>query len=158
MGLCSLPVIYLGGFPCGSTSKEYACNVKDLGSIPGLGRSPGERKGYSFQYSGLENSMDSPWGCKESDMTEQLSLHFRLWLEVMKIMAAYFKRSHVHTATLSAPNPEAGLHHFTPLPETPGHSWESLDQCLVGHCSFLPSPGAHKFLFVPSQSLFPSPV
>ena len=47
--------------------------------------------------------MDSPWGCKESDMTEQLSLHFRLWLEVMKIMAAYFKRSHVHTATLSAP-------------------------------------------------------
>ena len=63
-----------------------------------------------------------------------------------------------NNATLSAPNPAAGLHHFTPLPETPGHSWESLDQCLVGHCSFLPSPGAHKFLFVPSQSLFPSPV
>ena len=38
--------------------KEFACNVGDLGSIPGLGRSPGEGKGYSFQYSGLENSMD----------------------------------------------------------------------------------------------------
>ena len=47
----------------------------DLGSTPGLGRTPGERKGYPFQYSGLENSMDySPWGCRESDMTEQLLL------------------------------------------------------------------------------------
>ena len=46
------------GFPCGSDDKESACNVGDLGSIPGLGRSPGEGKGYPFQYSGLENSRD----------------------------------------------------------------------------------------------------
>ena len=46
------------GFPCGSAGKESACNVGDLGSIPGLGRSLGERKGYALQYSGLENSMD----------------------------------------------------------------------------------------------------
>ena len=39
-------------------SQSIACNVKDLGSIPGSGRSPGEGKGYSLQYSGLENSMD----------------------------------------------------------------------------------------------------
>ena len=39
-----------------------------------LGRSPGEGKDYPRQDSGLENSMDSPWGRKESDMTEQLSL------------------------------------------------------------------------------------
>ena len=44
--------------PCGSAGKESACNVGDLDSIPGLGRSPGEGKGYPFQYSGLENSMD----------------------------------------------------------------------------------------------------
>jgi len=45
--------------------------VGDLGLIPGLGRSPGEGKGYPLQYSGLENSMDCiPWGHKESDMTE----------------------------------------------------------------------------------------
>ena len=37
---------------------ESACNVGDLGSIPGLGRSPGEGKGYALQYSGLENSID----------------------------------------------------------------------------------------------------
>ena len=46
------------GFPCGSAGKELACNVGEVGSIPGLGRSPGEGKGYPLQYSGLENSMD----------------------------------------------------------------------------------------------------
>ena len=45
------------GFPDGSDSKESACNVGDLGSIPGLRRSPGEGNGYPFQYSGLGNSM-----------------------------------------------------------------------------------------------------
>ena len=58
------------GFPCGSVGKESTCSVGDLGSIPGLGRSPGEGKGYPLQYSGLENSMDSPWSPKELDMTE----------------------------------------------------------------------------------------
>ena len=45
------------GFPCGSVGKESACNAGDLASIPGLGRSPGEGKGYPLQYSGLENPM-----------------------------------------------------------------------------------------------------
>ena len=46
------------GFPGGLAAKESTCNVGDLGSVPGLGRSPGEGKGYPLQYSGLENSMD----------------------------------------------------------------------------------------------------
>ena len=46
------------GFPCGSAGKESAYNPGDLGLIPGLGRSPGEGKGYPLQCSGLENSMD----------------------------------------------------------------------------------------------------
>ena len=46
------------GFPGGSAVKESAFNVRDLGSVPGLGRSPGEGKGYPLQYSGLENSVD----------------------------------------------------------------------------------------------------
>ena len=46
------------GFPYGSAGQESACNAGDLGSIPGLGRSPGEGKGYPLQYSGLENSMN----------------------------------------------------------------------------------------------------
>ena len=53
-----LPTLVLLGLPCGSAGKESACSVGDLGSIPGLGRSPGEGKGYPLQYSGLENSRD----------------------------------------------------------------------------------------------------
>ena len=45
-------------FPCATAVKGSACNAGDLGSIPRLGRSPGEGKGYPLQYSGLENSMD----------------------------------------------------------------------------------------------------
>ena len=74
------------GFPGGSDGKESTCNVADLGSIPGLGRSPGEGNSYPLQYSGLENSMDrgvqqaiSPRSGKESDITERLSLHIN-WL------------------------------------------------------------------------------
>ena len=46
------------GFPGGAEVKASACNVGDLGLIPGLGRPPGEEKGHPLQYSGLENPMD----------------------------------------------------------------------------------------------------
>ena len=62
------------GFPDSSVGKESACNVGDLVSIPGLGRSPAEGKGYPLQYFGLENSKDNLRGRKESDMTEWFSL------------------------------------------------------------------------------------
>ena len=53
-------IVFLYGFlfPGGSAGKESSRNARDLGSIPGLGRSPGEGKGYPLQDSGLENSMD----------------------------------------------------------------------------------------------------
>ena len=64
-------------FPGGSEGKVSACNAGDLGSIPGLGRSPGEGNGTPLQYSCLEKSHGwrslvgcSPWGPKELDMTE----------------------------------------------------------------------------------------
>jgi len=70
----------LQGFPDGSEVKEPACNVGDMGSIPGLGRSTGGGHGNPLQYYCLENPHGqrslvgySPWSCKESDMTEQLS-------------------------------------------------------------------------------------
>ena len=68
------------GFTGASVGKESACNAGDLGSIPGLKRSPGEGHGNPLQYSCLENprgqrSLEgySPWGFRESDMTEQRS-------------------------------------------------------------------------------------
>ena len=61
------------GFPGGSAGEESICNAGDLRSIPGLGRSPGEGKIYPFQYSGLENSMDSiAHGVTKSRITKQL--------------------------------------------------------------------------------------
>ena len=68
------------GFPGGSDGKEHISNVGNLGSIPGLGKSTGERDGNSLQYCCLENPHGkkslvgcSPWGQKESDMTERVS-------------------------------------------------------------------------------------
>ena len=59
------------GFPDGSTGKESACNDGDLGSIPELERYPGEGDGYPL------HGLYRPWGQKESDMTEELSLSYK---------------------------------------------------------------------------------
>ena len=64
------------GFPASSDSKESACNAGDLGSIPGLGRSPGDGKGYPLQYSGLENSMDCIVHGVANNRTRLSDFHF----------------------------------------------------------------------------------
>ena len=76
-------------------------------------------------------------------------------VEVRKITATSFKRSHACTAALSAPSPAAGHRRPAPLPDTPGHSRASLGQSLVGSLLLSPGPGAHKGLFVPSKFVFP---
>ena len=65
-------------FPGSSDGKDSACNAGDLGLIPGVGRYPGGGHSNPLRYSYLENGQGSlagysPWGCKESHMTEQLS-------------------------------------------------------------------------------------
>ena len=70
-----LPTLVFLGFPGGSAAKESACN-SDLGSIPGLGRSPGEGKGYPLQYSGLEKSMDCIVHRVPKSWTGQSDFHF----------------------------------------------------------------------------------
>ena len=76
--------IKLLGFPGGTDSRESACNEGNPGLIPGSGRSPREGNGNPLQYSCLENSRQrslvgcSPWGCKESDTTEQLHKKYLL--------------------------------------------------------------------------------
>ena len=64
------------GFPCGSAGKKSICNVGDLGSILGLGRSPGEVKGYPLQYSSLENSMDCVVHGVTKSRTQLSDFHF----------------------------------------------------------------------------------
>ena len=78
-----LPNPVILGFPGGSAGKESASSAGDLGSIPGLGRSSGEGKGYQLQYSGLENFTDCLVHrvAKSTDTTERLSLalHYDTW-------------------------------------------------------------------------------
>ena len=85
------------GFPGGSVSKESTCDVGDMGSIPGLGRSPAGGHGSSLQYSCLENPHEqwslvgySPWGHKELDMTEWLSTYTILILVSVVNLYPYF--------------------------------------------------------------------
>ena len=66
------------GFPCDSAGKESVCNVGDLSSIPGLGRSPGEGKGYPLQSSGLENSLDRIVHSVAKSWTRLSDIHFHI--------------------------------------------------------------------------------
>ena len=68
------------GFSCGSAGEESARNVEDLGLIPGLGRSPGEGKGYPLKYSGPENSMDCTAHGVTKSQTLLSNFHFQLSL------------------------------------------------------------------------------
>ena len=81
-----LPASVFGGLPCGLAGKEYACNVGVLGSIAGLGRSPGEGKGYPLQYSGLENSMDCivPRVAKSHTRWSDFHFHCQYYLKKKK--------------------------------------------------------------------------
>ena len=70
------------GLPCGSASKEFTYNAGDLGSIPGLERSPGEGKGYPLQYSGLEISIDYTVHGVTKSRTPLSNFHFPSWERV----------------------------------------------------------------------------
>ena len=77
-----LSTLVLLGFPCGSAGKESACTVGDLGSIPGLGRSPGEGKGYPLQYSDLENSQGLYGITEKAMVTHSSTLAWKIpWTE-----------------------------------------------------------------------------
>ena len=84
------------GLPSGSIGKESAYNARDLGLISGLGRSPGEGKGYPLQYSGLKNSID--WLQSRTRLS-----NFHLWHvplqnkpESMYILTMGFQQQHMY--------------------------------------------------------------
>ena len=102
-----LPTPVVLGFTCGSAGKESACNVGGLGLSPGLGRTPGEGKGYSLQYSGLLtrefHGPYSSWGGRESDTTEQLYLFTSTWVSpavywsvVQRSLVSYFVKFFIY--------------------------------------------------------------
>ena len=83
-----------------SDGKESSCNVRDLGSIPGLGRSPGEGKDYPLQYSGLENSMDCTVLGVAKSWTQLSNFHFHFHFHVLRplhiLFNAYTTLSYAH--------------------------------------------------------------
>ena len=87
------------GFPCSSAGKESTCSTGDLGSIPKLGRFPGEGKGYPLQYSGLENSTDCIVHGVTKSRTRLTDFHTRI-------------RTYIHTHT------HTHTHHSTSLPNS----------------------------------------
>jgi len=83
------------GFCGGSAGKESTSNAGDLGSIAGLGRSPGEGNGYPFQYSGLENSMDrGAWQATVLGVTKS-----QIWLSDFK------EKKWAHSLVISSASP-----------------------------------------------------
>ena len=71
------------GLPDSSVGKESTCSTGDLGLIPGLGRSPGEGKGYPLQYSGLENSMDCIVHGVAKSQARLSNFHFHVFQECL---------------------------------------------------------------------------
>ena len=86
----------LWGFPASSAGRESACNAGDLGSIPGLGRFPGEGKGYPLWCFGPENSMDCTAHGVAKSQTLLSNFHFQLSLRVNNsICCAHFLFSNI---------------------------------------------------------------
>ena len=88
------------GFPRGSAGKESVCNAGNLGSIPGLGRSPGEGKGYPLQYSSLEKSMNCIVHGVTKNQTRLSGFHFHFSLSVKTLM---FVWAHIKTSQMPSP-------------------------------------------------------
>ena len=132
-------------FPCGSDGKEPACNAGDLGSIPGLGRSPGEGKGYPLQYSGLENSMDCIVHGVAKSRTQLSDFHFqwaKMNLDVNKtritnkvqslFLYSFSSVQFSHSIVSSSFRPHGLQHARPPCPSpTPGASSNS---CPLSRC------------------------
>ena len=86
--------MYLRGLPGGSDGKDSACNAGELGSIPGLGRSPG---GGQYTLSILAGY--SPWDLKESDTTEQISTSHIFRKQYIHTHTHTYIYIHIHTHT-----------------------------------------------------------
>ena len=150
------------GFPHSSLGKESACNAEDPGSIPGLGRSPGEGKGYPLQYSGLENSMDYVRGVAKS-RTRLSYLHLHLhhtaywrWTTDWALLHLGINRRDRQTRWLTHlrsgnQSPDLGSHRVSHYPSPKFQTWVFHTQKLQkeGEARFL---NVHFFLFLIPKS------
>ena len=125
----------------GSAGKESACNTRDLGLIPGLGRSPGGGKGYSLQYSGLEKSMDCIVYGISNSQTRLSDFHFAQ----KRTYDSMCLPGLLMPAPLSPWQATTDAHPSRRPSTTHRKVYQSL---LWGHHSFLLCPVEYKVLFV----------
>ena len=92
------------GFPGGSAGKESACDAGDLGSIPGLGKSPAEGKGHLLQYSGLENSMGSIVHGVAKSQTRLSNFHLLPWSQAVLTIRILSYRPGIQFSEAHFPN------------------------------------------------------
>ena len=120
------------GFPCGSAGKESTCNLGDLGLIPGLGRSPGEGKGYPLQYSGLEHSMDCIVHGVTKSRTQLSDFHFLPDEHPSSDLPTFLHRPYQHPGCWTLPAP------YIQVPTETGHAFLLLTIrslcCFVHYC------------------------
>ena len=107
-----------GTSPCGSAGKESACNAGNPGSIPGLGRCPGEGKGYPLQYSGLENSTVCIVHGVEESRTRLSGFHF-LAFSLSPAPGMSLSTSYIFCGSLLLDSQDTALQ--SPHPEGPRH-------------------------------------
>ena len=105
--------------PCGSAGKESACSAGDLGSIPGLGRCPGEGKGCPLQYPGLENPMVCIVHGVEESRTRLSGFHF-LACSLSPTPGMSLSTSYIFCGSLLRASEDTALH--SSHPEGPRHS------------------------------------
>ena len=138
------------GIPCGSARKESACNAGDLGPIPGFGRDPGEGKGYPFQYSGLEKSMDCLAHGVAKSQTGLSNFHF-ICLTLCNPMDCSPPGSSVHGILL------ARILEWVAMPSSRGSS-QPRDQTHISYVSCIGRPVLYHQCHLGSPSMIISSV
>ena len=102
------------GFPGGSVLKNPPASAGDSGSIPESGRSPGDPVFLPGKFHGQRSLVDSPWGCKESDTTEQANNNNRavdnILSHILELFCCFLKKAFPDHLTKSSPNPTLQAH------------------------------------------------
>ena len=146
-----------GGGHGNSLSKESACNVGDLGLVPGLGRSHGKGKDYPLQYSGLENSMDSIVHGVAKHRTRLSDFHTQMiknhpamqdtWVWSLGLEDPLEKGMAIHSSILAWKIPLMVIHEWVTMPSSRGSSQprgQTQVFCIVGRVFTSELPGNPK--------------
>ena len=129
-------------FPSGSDGKESTCNVEDLGSIPGSGRSSGEGYGYPLQYS---------WASLVAQLVKNLLAVWETWVQLTQMPSPILPKQHQHISSFSRRSPPSNVHNTEHLISS---FWRA-EPCLAHHFMLEQNEGlTFFFLLTPTLWIF----